>query len=64
MNIVQAEDEKFRQTQTKRYTSLIMRLDGTEKDQRRNYHRHQVRLKQKYKNVLLQLQHAQTVEMN
>ena len=64
MSIVQLEDEKFRQMQTKRYNSLMMRMEDAGKDQKRSFNRDQFRLRQKYKNVLSQLQHAQAIEMN
>ena len=57
MKIVKVEDEKFKTIQAKRYTSLMMRMEDQKMDAKRRYNRDQVRLKQKYKNVMGQLNH-------
>ena len=50
--------------QSKKYSVLIGRLEEYRQDKERVYLREQKRLKQKYRNVMQQLKHDQTMEMD
>lgn len=50
-------------TQSKKYSVLVRRLEEYRQDKERVYLREQKRLKQKYKNVVQQLRHDQTIEL-
>jgi len=50
-------------TYSKKYAVLVSRLEEYRRDKERVYLREQRRLRQKYKNVMQQLRHDQTVEM-
>lgn len=47
----------------KKYNTLVTRLEEYRKNKEKVYMREQKRLKQKYKNVLLQLEHDQKLEL-
>ena len=48
--------------QSKKYSVLVRRLEEYRQDKEKVYLREQKRLRQKYRNVIQQLEHEQTME--